>query len=670
MTGYTRQSEADILPGNPIQAGPINDEFDQLVLAFDSTSGHSHDGSTGNGPKVNLATSVTGVLPTANIATEAVTSDKLGAGAALANITTNSIPYNKLINSFVGATANKIGTVVGQLTGGNGPMTEVDVYDKLDMLGTGYTNALTNQAGTVTYVNTKVATALPKAGGTMTGAIDMGSHKITNVTDPTDPQDAATKAYVQSVSFSGTPGITGIASQAEAEAGSVNDKIMTPLRVKQSVTVNAPAPTIASQAQAQAGTDNATFMTPLRTAQAITAQAVTAITAPLVRSKNRTKYLITTALSTTATPNLDDSNIFDLLLGDNSTLANPANARKYIGDTMKIAVRQDATGSRTLTLDTQYDFVGGTNPVLTTTANATDFLEGTVTTEHVTFAHDMKVFGGGANMSLGSQVRFGNSGNKMYVSDPLANSIWEFALSTPYDPNTESDSNSRFLTSSIINPSSETSPPCFDWKTDGTRLYVVGTVADSIYQVAVSTPWDITTATYTNGQKFSIGTQISTPGAIVWKSDGSEYWISDNTSDTIYKYSCSSAWDVTTSTYSGQSLYVGALITVINSMAFSSGMDRLIIGNATNLYSYTLGTPGNITTAVYDGITTTLAPYVTSIRGIFLRNDDTLYAVQGSYEATRDLSPYVETFKIPSLSDISTYGDIRILTKFSADYKP
>ena len=33
----------------------------------------------------------------------------------------------------------------------------------------------------------------------MTGDLNMGSHKITSVTDPTNPQDAATKAYVDAM---------------------------------------------------------------------------------------------------------------------------------------------------------------------------------------------------------------------------------------------------------------------------------------------------------------------------------------------------------------------------------------------------------------------------------------------------------------------------------------
>jgi len=45
-------------------------------------------------------------------------------------------------------------------------------------------------------IATAIATKLDSDGsGALTGALSMGSNKITNVTDPTNPQDAATMAY-------------------------------------------------------------------------------------------------------------------------------------------------------------------------------------------------------------------------------------------------------------------------------------------------------------------------------------------------------------------------------------------------------------------------------------------------------------------------------------------
>jgi hypothetical protein len=63
MAGYTRQSVGDIINGLEITAPPLNAEFNQITSAFNGTSGHSHDGTTGQAPKINLVTSVTGYLP-------------------------------------------------------------------------------------------------------------------------------------------------------------------------------------------------------------------------------------------------------------------------------------------------------------------------------------------------------------------------------------------------------------------------------------------------------------------------------------------------------------------------------------------------------------------------------------------------------------------------------
>lgn len=51
----------------------------------------------------------------------------------------------------------------------------------------------------VNSLDTTTNAALPKSGGTMTGAIDMGNNKITDVPSPTNDTDVANKQYVDSV---------------------------------------------------------------------------------------------------------------------------------------------------------------------------------------------------------------------------------------------------------------------------------------------------------------------------------------------------------------------------------------------------------------------------------------------------------------------------------------
>jgi hypothetical protein len=81
MAGYTRQSSASIVNGSAITAPPLNAEFNQILAAFASSSGHAHTGATGDGPKIALATSVSGYLPVAN-----------GGVAGKNNTTATSVP--------------------------------------------------------------------------------------------------------------------------------------------------------------------------------------------------------------------------------------------------------------------------------------------------------------------------------------------------------------------------------------------------------------------------------------------------------------------------------------------------------------------------------------------------------------------------------------------------
>ena len=53
MAGYTRQSAAQIVSGEVVSAAPLNSEFNQVLAAFNNTTGHSHDGTAAEGPPVD-----------------------------------------------------------------------------------------------------------------------------------------------------------------------------------------------------------------------------------------------------------------------------------------------------------------------------------------------------------------------------------------------------------------------------------------------------------------------------------------------------------------------------------------------------------------------------------------------------------------------------------------
>jgi hypothetical protein len=122
----------------------------------------------------------------------------------------------------------------------------------------------------------------------------------------------------------------------------------------------------------------AVVLTPSSTAAdvTITFPAVTGTAAILQQTQSYTKGQSGTVsaltYASTVTPDLATSNNFSVTLTGNVILANPTNI--VPGQSGVIVITQDATGSRTISFGTYWKFSNATVPVLTTTANAVDYL--------------------------------------------------------------------------------------------------------------------------------------------------------------------------------------------------------------------------------------------------------------------------------------------------------
>lgn len=93
---------------------------------------------------------------------------------------------------------NQLGNVIDAAPG---------VLDTLNELAA----AINDDASFVTTINNSIATKLALAGGTMTGAIAMGTNKITGLGTPTADYDASTKKYADDLQ---TQTVAGIATHA------------------------------------------------------------------------------------------------------------------------------------------------------------------------------------------------------------------------------------------------------------------------------------------------------------------------------------------------------------------------------------------------------------------------------------------------------------------------
>lgn len=82
--------------------------------------------------------------------------------------------------------------------------------------------------------------------------------------------------------------------------------------------------------------------------------------------------------------------------------------------------------------------------------------------------------------------------------------------------------------------SEDTSPTGLAFKPDGTKMYVLGSGSDAVYQYTLSTPWDLSTASY-DSVSFSV-TEDGSPEAIAFSPAGSRLYVLGSDTDTVYQY--------------------------------------------------------------------------------------------------------------------------------------
>jgi hypothetical protein len=150
----------------------------------------------------------------------------------------------------------------------------------------------------------------------------------------------------------------------------------------------------------------------------------------------------------------------------------------------------------------------------------------------------------------------------------------------------------------------------FDIKPDGTTAYFCLGHNPVVYQFTLSTPRDIATATY-SGKSFSVAAQIvaSRGNPFVFSPDGLNFFMSTFLlSSGVYRYTLTTAWDISTASYTGQFFDLASQDSSPNGLAFRpDGTRMFVLGYYANqVFQYSLSTPWNLTTASYDGVALTI----------------------------------------------------------------
>jgi sugar lactone lactonase YvrE len=150
-----------------------------------------------------------------------------------------------------------------------------------------------------------------------------------------------------------------------------------------------------------------------------------------------------------------------------------------------------------------------------------------------------------------------------------------------------------------VNPE-DISPQSIFFKPDGASMYVLGLGSRTVYQYTLSTPWDVSTAAYASKFK-SVVSQESSPRGLFFSPTGGIMYVVGNSTATVYQYTLSTAWDVSTAAYASKSKVVSTEDTIPQSLSFSSnGSEMFILGTLNSaVYQYDLTTAYDVSTADY-----------------------------------------------------------------------
>jgi hypothetical protein len=260
----------------------------------------------------------------------------------------------------------------------------------------------------------------------------------------------------------------------------------------------------------------------------------------------------------------------------------------------------------------------------------------------------VQVFSVAAQDTVPEDIFIRDDGLKMYVIGSTNDSVYEYNISTPWNIATAS-----FVRSFSV-ATQEILPQAISFKPDGTKMYIVGSSGDDINEYTLSTPWDISTSVYV--QVFSIAAQEGTPQAFFFKSDGTKIYVLGLATDTIHEYELSTAWDVSTAARIIPVIDISAQDSNMSGITFNNDGTRMFAfaagNNSQSIYEYNLSTPWNVRTAVYS------QTYLTDLSLTTIKFNDTgdkLY-VLSEFDASVTEYSLENSWDISAVTLSSTYN--------------
>jgi hypothetical protein len=215
----------------------------------------------------------------------------------------------------------------------------------------------------------------------------------------------------------------------------------------------------------------------------------------------------------------------------------------------------------------------------------------------------------------------------MFIAGGSApDTVFQYSLSSAWDVSTSS------YDSVSLDVSGQTGTGLSDltFNNDGTKMYVCSTTPDVVYQYSLTTPFDLSTASY-DSVSASVS-EAAAPQGLCFSSDGLKLLVLDTGSNRVEPYSLTTAFDISDISYDGDWLQVGVQDNNVQGIAINEDGTKVFVAGRenTSVYEYTLTTPNDVTSGSYSGNSFNFSSEESLVGGLFFGRKATKMYISGN----------------------------------------
>lgn len=192
-----------------------------------------------------------------------------------------------------------------------------------------------------------------------------------------------------------------------------------------------------------------------------------------------------------------------------------------------------------------------------------------------------------------------HDGLTLYVLDLTTDSVQQYSMSVANDLST-----ATYASKSVSIGSQETVAFGIHFNPSLTKMYICGNT-DAVYQYSLSVAGDISTASY-DSVSLDVSAQGGLPQDLHINDAGTRLYIIDNGEHAIFQYTLSTPWDLSTASYDSKSFdYSGTFTGGENALVMDSTETTFLLASVDvnrTIYQFSMSSSGDITTASYDSV--------------------------------------------------------------------